>query len=66
MCSLIDYQSLYPMILEQPSLNALGTIVLISHLAFKFRILAIGVRVMHANQKEAKICYNECMRENQP
>ncbi|WOK93697.1 hypothetical protein Cni_G02397 [Canna indica] len=41
----------------------LGAVVLNPHLAFKFPILETEVGMLHANQKEARWCYNEYLRQ---
>ncbi|WOL20555.1 protein ASPARTIC PROTEASE IN GUARD CELL 1-like [Canna indica] len=58
----IDYLSLYHMILRRPSLNTLEVVVSTPHLALKFLVLEIEVGMVHVNQKEAHMCYNECLK----
>ncbi|WOL01195.1 hypothetical protein Cni_G09909 [Canna indica] len=53
----------YHMILGRPPLNNLGVAVSTPHLALKFPISEIDVGVVHANQKELCLCYNECLKQ---
>ena len=46
-------------------MKTLGAIVLTPHLALKFPITATKVKVMHADQKEARQCYSESLRKKQ-
>jgi len=50
---MIDYPSLYNALLDHSSLKTLGAIVSTPHLAMKFPVSAIKVRVVHVDQKEA-------------
>ena len=50
------------MILKRPSLNMLGALVSMSHLALKFPISEIEVGVVHTSQKKAQCCYNKCLK----
>ncbi|WOL07737.1 hypothetical protein Cni_G16484 [Canna indica] len=52
----------YNMILDRPSLNNLGAMVSTHHLAIKFPISETEVGVIHADQREAHACYNECLK----
>ena len=59
----IDSRAPYHMILGRPSLNTLGAVVSTPHLALKFPILPTEVGITHANQKEARHCYNETLKK---
>ncbi|WOL20688.1 hypothetical protein Cni_G29493 [Canna indica] len=58
----INIPSLYHMILGQPFLNTLGAVVSTPHLAVKFPVSKIEVGVLHADHKEDRWCYNECLK----
>ncbi|WOL01319.1 hypothetical protein Cni_G10035 [Canna indica] len=60
----VQCASPYRMILDRPSLNNLGVVVLTPYLAIKFPIPETKIGVIHADQREARICYNECLKLN--
>ena len=59
----IDCQSPYHLILERPSLNMLGVVILMPQLALKFLISETEVGTVHPDYKEARTYYNEWLRQ---
>ena len=58
----IDCPTPYHMIIGQPSLNTLDTIVSMPHLTLKFPISKTEVATIHADQKKARLYYNEYLK----
>jgi len=53
----VDAHTSYNMLLGRPSLNSLGAIVSIPHLALKFPSASGDILTIHDNQKAARECY---------
>ena len=61
----IDSQTPCNMILRRPSLNTLGPIMSTPHFVQNFPVSITKVEVVHADQKEARRCYNKSLRKKQ-
>ena len=54
---IVDANTSYNVLLERPSLNALGAIVSTPHLAMKFPSSTGNIVTIHVDQKTARECY---------
>ena len=58
----IDVNTSYNILLEQPSINRLRTIVSTPHLAMKFLSILGKILMVHVDQKVARECYATSLR----
>ncbi|XP_025680798.1 uncharacterized protein [Arachis hypogaea] len=62
----VDYKSPYNIILGRPSLNPFNAIVSTVHLCVKFLSQDNRVTTIYGDQKEARQCYNACLKDERP
>ena len=60
---IVDAPSAYNMLLERPSLNAIGAVPSTYHIVIKFPTTN-GVEMVRGNQRIARECYSASMKQN--